>query len=260
LRKVFLAVIAFFFGIFLFSYWQSEPELIAAEQMSLRKKLISRVNDFPQKMLHKHERDRIIDMLEEVNSVRLIDDPKDLGGQIYGPNRDHLEIGQALMRQEDFHMKRNLIRVLFHESRHWQDLKQSRFSILKSSGTETESLEFMSKMALLEFFAYSDDYKLAMRFNKDNPKYMLPNCAEYFFNGERKDLDVTPEIYGFGRSLMSNYHAIMANTRFSKKANESRVLRFIEDYKNNYKEVSPFVEFSLIDCNRKYGFEGELNQ
>lgn len=221
---------------------------------SLKQDLISRVNDFPKELLLGEEKKRIITMLSEVDSISLIADVSDMGGQIYGPGRRHLKIGKKLLEDNNFHMERNLVRVLYHESRHWEDLKQSKFSLLLTSSGNNESDAFISKMALLELYAYQDDYKLAERFNQANPKYLMPECAEYLPDGTLKFRAVTADIFGFGRSLMSNYTAIDSMNWLTTKEKQERFYRFTSYYKNNFSETAPFKKIQPIDCKYKHGF------
>lgn len=217
--------------------------------------LISRVNEFPNDLLYENEKKQIIEMLNEVNYIGLLPDPEDLGGQISGHNRENLRLGQKLFNSDDFHMKRSLMIVLYHESRHWQDLKLDRFSLLKNAepiGKKRD--EYISKMALLEFFAYKDQHKLTIRLNKDNPKFILPVCAEFSGDGSKKFIEVTPELFGFGRSLFSNYQVIFSDKNLTTKEANNKFSRFMNHYKYNFPETAKFKDRSIIDCNHKYGF------
>lgn len=227
---------------------------------NLREDLTLRVNNFPSELLRNDEKEKILTMLSEAHTINLIPDPLDLGGQIYGSNRSSLKIGKKLLTKDDFHMERNLVRVLLHESQHWEDLKSKRFSSIRNNSLNSDSDEFISKMALLEFFAYSEAYKLAQRFNQIDSRYLMPECAEFLPDGTMNFIDVTPEKFGFGRSLMSNHKVIHSMRNLTEMEKNHKFQSFVKHYKSNYKETSLYKDTYPIDCNWKYGFKGEFNK
>lgn len=221
---------------------------------SLRNDLKARVHNFPDRLLKKHEKEQIIIMLEQVKEVLFFPDPEDLGGQITGEFSESLTIGKALL-EKNFHAERNLIIVLHHESIHWKDLKRERFAEQKrNEPNNSRKIEFLAKMTLLEFYAYRYDYILTQRFNKNNYKFLMPKCFEIFSNGRKEDIEVTPNLFGYGRSLVSIYRAIHADKRRTKTEANSLFMKTMNYYQNHFHEIAPFKGRFPIDCNHKKGY------
>lgn len=250
MKNAFWLVLVLILGSSLLNHFKKD------EPYNRRDDLITRVDKFSNNLLFENEKKQIKTMLEEVTFIKLFHDPEDLGGQITGQNKNTLMLGKKLFDENDFYMKRNLMIVLYHESRHWQDLKLERFLLLKSKEPTNidDKNEYISKMALLEYFAYKEQHKLTIRFNEDNPKFLLPKCAEFKGDGSKKSIEVTAELFGFGRSLFSNYNAISSDRRLNKSDADKKFLKFMAHYKNNFPETAQYKNRFLIDCNHKYGF------
>lgn len=224
-------------------WWQDLPP------PGSREDLIARVDAFPSTLLEPRQRQQIQTLLNEVADITLSDIPNDYRGQITGTPRTSLLISKLLL-ENNFHAQRNLIRVLYHESRHWADLSTPRFASVKQGNFKDP--EVLALSGLMEYYAYRDDYTLAVKFNQVDARYRLPECYALDVTGPQR-IPVTASLYGFGRSLMQFQSALSADKTKPHEELQQLYLR-VKDRLDTDEATRALAGTKPIDCEYKLGF------